>query len=709
MKINLGDFGNSTQGVAPQPNTEVFGQAIANFGGAVSQFGAQVQKRREELAAAKASTALTDHELKMRMTVETIKDRLARGELSPEDAQTQYQAEMSKLAPASPANLSAVGQEYLDRGVNRSLVEGGFYVDNAADATRRADFKNNFRTGVDNLKKLAGMPGAIIPAITKQLDSYKGLGRNAGVPPIETDQAIQDAKDQIYLDHATQRSIEGSDSMEALQALEHDLTASDGMYYDKLDTNKRNSVLRGVKENQNQLINRSLVRQNKRDSQGERALAQYERQIPTGVPATAAMLEDWHSTVKDTPSEQEFMDLQHSEEEVQAVLRLPISEQIKWVENKSIQLFSKGGSVQDKQATERAAEAVKKNIAQLVTNPLLYAEARTGVASVPLDFAGLITPEGRKILAEQFGQRLDTVNAMKAQHGTNVETVLLKPDEAAVLTQALDSKIAARGDYGSGFLGLLRQSAGNDANYKAILQQIAPDAPVKAQAGLVDISQYSVTLERNFVTHNVVAKGPDIAKTMLYGDSIINPPKGQKAEDGKVNAGLVMPDSMQLQAAFTGAVGNAFKGNLQAAQRSYQFVQAYYVGAAAQRGLLSSGTAGEIDSDLVDEAITATVGERINYNGNGDILLPWGMNESEFNDRIHYDIQKKMQAGILPKLYDGQISAMTLQNKKDGDKDSYAVYYGRTPARDNKGALVILDVSHAAPPPAPIKFQTGFK
>ncbi|HBE9090505.1 TPA: hypothetical protein KNG91_003002 [Serratia fonticola] len=153
---------------------------------------------------------------------------------------------------------------------------------------------------------------------------------------------------------------------------------------------------------------------------------------------------------------------------------------------------------------------------------------------------------------------------------------------------------------------------------------------------------------------------PDVAaKTIIEG---ANARKGIKTNiNGVVNEtkGIPLPKDTDLRPDFVDAVGSAFAGDAAGAEQALEVAKDYYAGLMARKGTFS----GEYDKDAWTQAINVATGGVYDYNGMGDIFLPWGMSESQFDQEVDKAWKEQIvDAGIkaspgqygLQSLGDGQ-------------------------------------------------------
>jgi hypothetical protein len=304
----------------------------------------------------------------------------------------------------------------------------------------------------------------------------------------------------------------------------------------------------------------------------------------------------------------------------------------------------------------------------------------------PVDFSMLDDPQ----TAAKFSDRISTLQAMQKQYGS-VPIKPLLPQEATQLTAALND--ATPKEQADVFAGL-RSAISDPSAYRAAMQQIAPDAPVKAMAGMLSAKQTQLTTGTHWFKPDDSIASKDVAAIMLQGEQLLHPGKTDKSEDGKPKIGLYLPEQNTLQADFMNATGSAFAGRPQAADIAFQAVKAYYVGRAAQTGRLAASNK-DIDTDLVKEAITNTLGGVSSYNGAGEVLMPWGMDESTFDDRVSVALQEKAAQLGLPQR-GNPLAGVGLRNHGDG---SYYVMQGRNFALDGAGRPVVISLDQSPQKP----------
>lgn len=693
MKISLGNFGNQVaepQRQAQVPGGDPVGQAMQQLGHTGMQIaGKLMQEKRQELedmARVKGANADLDHKIFVKNKTQEISDKIARGEISYKDAADVFRKDVESQPIPVIEGLPPALQEGVRLGFKRTITDAQFTIGKAVEGAQRAEFKGEFASAIDKLGKLAGMPGADIEKINAQMDLLTPLAKSAGIPEDAFGKTLQDAKDRNWTNHATQRAMESKDDLEKIEQLERDLTAADGFYAMKLDTDKRNAVLRSVINDRIRIENLMRHDIDRREAKTEKVLGEVDRQIASGIPMTPDMLLTWSAKVKGTAFEGDFKQRIEEEGQVQQVLRLPIEQQRTFIQQKESALMTGGGSVRDKANLGRLKTAVEQNTKQLQNEPLLFAQNRMGQQVKPLDLASMLEPNGAVNLGAQMAERVATITALQKQYGAQVKMNPLLPQEVEMLGTVLD-KVTPKQQ--ASLFGVLRASFNDDNAYTSTMRQLAGDSPVKALAGAIYAKQRGITLETKWFGTDSVASSTDVAETLLVGEGIVNKTKAQKAEDG-AGKSMYLPPRNAFNTAFSDVAGDLYRGGRSAAQEiDLQAAYTYYVGRAAQLGRLTS-TPTDIDSKLVKESLAATVGEPINFNGWGMVTAPWGMDKEQFTTSVWHSFARAVKESGLPGTLADQFANYGLMHYRGG---SYVPTMGGLPVISPKtGKPLVLDV-----------------
>lgn len=433
----------------------------------------------------------------------------------------------------------------------------------------------------------------------------------------------------------------------------------------------------GMIENKvDRLQQKAEMAQMRAEAKAERTLGKIDAQISSGVPATPEMWDAWASSVRGTPAQAEFNQRVGQEVETQKVLRLPIDQQVSFINEKTAELHQKGGTVADAANLNRLARAVDSSAKMMNNAPLDYFQQRLGGDVQPLDLGSDDAPA-------ILGDRLAAIQGMQQKFGPTVAMKPLLPQEVKQISAQLE---VMSPDDQSSLFARLHAGLGDDKAYAGAMQQIAPDSPIRALTGLIAGKQRSMTLEKNRFSADVEATSGDVAKTMMVGESILNRSKTQKTEDGSPRS-FPLPKQADFQLAFSKAMGDVFAGQPQSYELAMQATKAYYTGAAAQRGDIS----GEVNSRQMKNAIKASVGEVVDFNGSST-LAPWGMAGDKFEQVARDQLVNTMKAQGMSDQDQALASAFSLRQYKDG---VYYVMQGQQFKYGADGKPLMINVNEA--------------
>lgn len=226
----------------------------------------------------------------------------------------------------------------------------------------------------------------------------------------------------------------------------------------------------------------------------------------------------------------------------------------------------------------------------------------------------------------------------------------------------------------SAYLDTIRKSTGGGQVYMSALQQISTNAPSAAVAGILMDKPGGISAQKSWYNPDVVVSPETAAQTILSGAA------ARKGSDGA--KGIPMPKDNDLRLEFSNMVKDAFAGDAQGASMAYEIAKDYYAGVMAKKGVVS----GEIDDDTWKDAINVATGGVHDYNGQGNVLLPWGMSADQFDTRVNQAWQEQViDAGI--KAPPGQYG---LQSHGDSQ---YLVKLGTGYLLKQDGTPVIIDLT----------------
>ncbi|KNE28167.1 hypothetical protein [Achromobacter spanius] len=428
--------------------------------------------------------------------------------------------------------------------------------------------------------------------------------------------------------------------------------------------------------------NRMRIEQDRAFAMGERALKEMDNQLTSPYPARPSDVMRWGSMVAGSPFENSYRERVEELNAFQELMQRPVGEQVGFVEGVRRKLMTEGGTPQDAARAERLSATVQANIKALSTAPVEWAANRTGEMVQPLALDAIGTEDGAAIIGAQVRARADVVRGLQAANPPGmVRMHPLLPGEAEGLSRVLSQGSAQQKRQ---VLSTLYQAAGADDTYRGMMDQLKGVSPFAARMGVLAASYDSAKTTNNWFSEDTVQAAGDVAAIALHGDEILR--SGGKDNETK----WPVPKEQEFVAAFQDRFQNLYRGGgpgesgAQQFQQDMQAVKAYYVGRAAQDGDLSS----EIDSNRLDQAFRAVMGEPVDFHGNGQVLAPWGMNKEDFQRRANNAVLEQFQqAGIQDKVgrYMGNVGLIGV-----GGGMYFATLAGQPVADDRGQPITIL-------------------
>lgn len=223
---------------------------------------------------------------------------------------------------------------------------------------------------------------------------------------------------------------------------------------------------------------------------------------------------------------------------------------------------------------------------------------------------------------DNFGQsvalRAAQVSDLAKSYGTPL-TFFSKDEANQIGVFFRDAPVSQQAAY----LDTIRQSTGGGQVYMSALQQISANAPSAAVAGILMDKPGGILAEKNWFNPDVSVSPENAAQTILAGAAAR---KG--TDDAK---GIPMPKDADLRLEFSDMVKDAFAGFFFKQKTAYEIAKDYYAGVMAKKGVVS----GEIDNDVWKQAVNVATGGVHDYNGMGNVLLPWGMSAEQFDNQVN--------------------------------------------------------------------------
>lgn len=619
-KIPVGDFGYTALRAAPSGRANIvnfesitndarslqqFGNVLGDVGDNIARVSAQQQaeqkRKQDEMARAKTANALLDHELYSKTVAEGINEEITTGVIKYQDAEKVFQERMAKAPTFEMQDIDPVLTENYQRGIKRNLFSAQAGVFKAAQKAEFADYKAQFELGLDKLGKMGGMPGADIAAVNTQAEALKAIAKNAGMNDAEVAKRLQTFKDNNWFNQASQLSNQYSDSIDGLGRLKHELVDKKGFYADKLDPEKRTSLIRSIDQRIDVLNNRATHLADKQEARAMRTLDDMDKQFSTGIPATSSQWAKWSATVKGTQYEADFQERAKAEQEIQKVLRQPIEAQIAYVQKAQQDASVNGADTRQQANLKRITTAVDANIKLLKETPLIFSQNRTGIEVAPIDFMN------EESMSDNLKERFATIGALRKQYGIEVSQNPWMPQETDQLKQVMatsDDKTKLE------LLGSIAKASPDGASYASAIKTIAADKPALALAGMAHY--------RGFKSKT----GRDVASTILKGDKIL------------ADKSVIMPTENALRAAFEQGVGNALPDGSPQREQAFVAFKSLYAGLADEMGVRHvNEDKNYANVDVTESALSLATGGISTKNGR-KVIRPYGMSEDKFDDAL---------------------------------------------------------------------------
>lgn len=286
---------------------------------------------------------------------------------------------------------------------------------------------------------------------------------------------------------------------------------------------------------------------------------------------------------------------------------------------------------------------------------------------------------------KQLAQRVGVAKTMQSTYGSPF--VMLTKAEGASLNAAFQKMTPADKET---YLKAIAKNVTDPEGYQAIIQQIAPDSPVTAYAGVLMNKDYNPSASGLIFKSDTTMSGAQVARMLLEGEALLHPSKAVKEENGQ-GGEFPMPKKVDFDAKFYDQVGDSFAKNDQARQIAYQAVRAYYAAKSAREGNVKRN-ADSINSDWMSEAVNNVIGGISNVGGNGKVARPWGMDEATFNNALSASFHKKMtELGMADTAFDN-MGIYRWINYREGQ---YMLENGGELRRDGSGAPIVVDIRDA--------------
>lgn len=272
--------------------------------------------------------------------------------------------------------------------------------------------------------------------------------------------------------------------------------------------------------------------------------------------------------------------------------------------------------------------------------------------------------------AQSFTNSLKERSASVTDISNSYQTPLtvFSAQEEMVLSQLMEKAPASQKIE---YLDAIRQGLKNNNNYTAALRQISKSDTSLAVAGIIMDKPSSVTAQSNLISSDINVSPQDAARLIVQGN-----------EARKTAKDFLLPKDSELKESFAEKVKDAYVNTPQDAALTYEVAKDVYAGLMAKKGDLS----GEYNSDTWEQAINIASGGVYDFNGRGNVILPWGMGGDEF-DKI---INRKWRNEIAPSLGLNENENFGLETLSDS---KYFIKSGSSYLPDKNGDPIIIDIT----------------
>jgi len=637
------------------------GRSMAGIGNDMADEQIRQKQASDRLAAA---NHLLDYEVAARGVRSRIIDRLASGELESEDAADQAYLEEMGAVEGELATPKIGQQAVADLQYSIKRVRAGIDADFGAalNKSRIDRAEAGLISFMDGVGKMVADPSVNLDALDAQIDAAGAQAVEAKVPRDRVAALVQGAKDSNWTNSVTERVIRGKDSMAELKAIERDLTAEDGRYFQKLDTEKRNALLARVLSAQDRLTAKQQAAEAKRDKGAERALREYQQVIASGFPVNDKLRADVSRLTAGTSLEGEFVSAQLEERAVSDFLRRPVAEQRAFLVEKERQLRT--GGVSDTREIglyNSLSKAFGNNISALSERPIEMHETRTGAPIPALDAALMTTPQGIDTAIEIMRDRVTTLDALEAQFGT-VGKAPLKQSEAeqfgAILKQQSPTKRAE-------MLGLFARGFGDPEVFRGAVKQMLGDDPRAFAAGLAHGMGFRTTEGRRL--GEMIEQGSAILKDKSVIKARSNGSDGTRELFNQVIDANTIP------------VGSPDR------EMYYQSALAIYAKLAAEEGKLGY----DLQDKLFRRSLNLATGGLIEVRGQTFVAPRYGMTDEQFTDALNSGLRSAANRNGMDY---GDLLDMKLVTDDAVTGRYYLMQDAYRPLKDKNGNLVYIEV-----------------
>lgn len=425
-RIPTGNFGN----VIAQPAPRVQVPSAANNPGAVvanaadnamRTMGGMIEeenRQQQALDRVKSARALLGREMQVETIHSEISQQINDGTLHYTDAKNVYSQRLQELGAPKVEGLDPVTAENLTNGFMRAEFKGAAAIDGLVSKAKAADFRAQADGFLDMLGKKAGLPGTDMAAVTAQIDAMDEIGRQAY--GAAWDKRKQDWKDNTWDAQLNQQAMATRDNLQGINALQKRITEGD--YADKLDSNRRNTLVAKLDAYKTSLIQRNEAAAARAQRQQELALKKAEAEFNTfqgmadkGTILSPEYIDRAVAATKGTPYQAGIVALAKQAQETGGIASQPIRNQQALLTQVDTLIAQRGRSPELDKRREQIAKVLNASQSDLKENGLRAGLERGVITDMaPLDVS---SPEA---MAGSFAKRIQQADHVSAWAGKAV-------------------------------------------------------------------------------------------------------------------------------------------------------------------------------------------------------------------------------------------------------------------------------------------------
>lgn len=567
----------------------------------------------------------------------------------PDETSKAFDSYYSEVAAGLTSDKQRMALSKLSADRRESLMRT-LYQHSSSEMERHYD--GEFKASIDTARSAAALAYGDPKKVDEELQRgakiiaanavRKGLGEEARTAQ------LQQWSSTVHRDVVSRMLDENP--MQAQQYLEQNR--------DKFTANDLLAVTHGVQAGVERVQERQRILADKRENDALSIVKQLESNSELGIPTSPATIVAAQNAVEGTSAKPMLAALLDRQKAMLEFSRLPPDQMKQQIEGLRGQLMNGGAADPSKAASLlRNMENLHSNlVTSLKNDPLKIYQDRSGQQLEPITPQQLMSGAA----AQSLRARESALGAIKKKYGDGVADSVLRPEEADAMRKTFET--GTPDQQLSVFKGLFPLSK---AGYEAALRQIGgSDEMVFAGMHYMKGTRAIYEGGSSVPVASLVLDG--MAK--MKDKSFALPQPGTNGIDG-------------MRVTFNNAIGNALPPGSPAREMAYKATQAIYASLASSTGKFG----GVLEPSLLNSAIKFATGG-ITTVGNEKVLMPYGMKEEDFKDKLGQQIAAAAQRTRLPLA---SLSNAPLEAISPG---RYAVKVGRNYAMGLDGSRLVLEV-----------------